>query len=110
MIADPWGFNGSNGHHSSTSTVDGFELAEAEAALDLESEDEIDAAARLAALTGDAGVVEPAGRRGDLRAVGSRATDRGRCRGRAEPVVVEPIAAEPVVAEPVAAEPVVVPS
>ena len=112
VIADPWGFNGTNGHHSSTSTVDGFELAEAEAALDLESEDEIDATARLAALTGAPAVVEPqvveetpAPSAVELQTEAA-AEVAPEPRSSCEPVAAEPVVAEPVVAEPVVVEPI----
>ncbi len=82
VVADPWGFNGSNGSHDDPDTVNGFEQAEAEAALDLESEDalEFDAAARLAALTGVPSVVETPVVAADIEAVEAEAepADRGR--------------------------------
>ena len=59
LVADPWGVNGSNGSHADTSALDGFDLAEAQAAADLDSEDQVDVAARLATLTGMPSAVEP---------------------------------------------------
>jgi hypothetical protein len=58
LVADPWGLNGSNGSKDDHGALNGFEQAEAEAALDLESVEEIDAAARLAALTSVPSVVD----------------------------------------------------
>ena len=52
LVADPWGMNGGNGSHDGVATLQGFDLAEAEAARDLDQEpDDVDVAARLATLT-----------------------------------------------------------
>jgi hypothetical protein len=65
LVARTASTNGSNGSHAQTEAVNGFELAEAEAAAGAETEigseadDDIDFAARLDSLTGAPAVVVP---------------------------------------------------
>jgi ribosomal protein L40E len=105
LVADPWGMNGSNGSHLDAGTLDGFDLAEAQAALDLESEDDVDVAARLATLTAMPTAIEaPRPVTADVEPV----AEAEAVEVAAEPeVVVEAVVAEPVVEEPVVEESVV---